>query len=55
MAHATLKHVNYCTPDPLKTAAWMADLFGWKIRWLGDGRDTAACNPIPSASIQLRL
>ena len=37
MAHATLEHINYCTPDPLKTAAWMADVFGWKIRWQGDG------------------
>lgn len=37
MAHATLEHINYCTPDSLKTAAWMADVFGWKIRWQGDG------------------
>ena len=33
MLHATLEHVNYCTPDPPKTAEWMADVFGWKIRW----------------------
>ncbi len=24
MSHATLEHVNYSTPDPEKTAAWMA-------------------------------
>ena len=32
MAHATLEHINYYTPDPAKIAAWMADVFGWKIR-----------------------
>ena len=40
MSHATLEHVNYCTPDPSKTAAWMADVFGWKIRWQGPALET---------------
>ena len=39
MSHATLEHVNYSTPDPAKTAAWMADVFGWKIRWQGYGEE----------------
>ena len=40
MAHATLEHINYSTPDPAKTAAWMADVFGWKIRWQGPALET---------------
>ena len=40
MARATLEHVNYCTPDPAKTAAWMAEVFGWKIRWQGPALET---------------
>ena len=40
MSHATLEHVNYSTPDPEKTAAWMADVFGWKIRWQGPALET---------------
>lgn len=40
MAHATLEHVNYSTPDPAKTAAWLAEVFGWKIRWQGPALET---------------
>ena len=40
MSCATLEHVNYSTPDPAKTAAWMADVFGWKIRWQGPALET---------------
>ena len=40
MSHATLEHVNYSTPDPAKTAAWMAEVFGWKIRWQGPALET---------------
>ena len=40
MSHATLEHVNYSTPDPEKTAAWMVDVFGWKIRWQGPALET---------------
>ena len=35
MSHATLEHLNYSTPNPTKTAAWMVEVFGWKIRWQG--------------------
>lgn len=33
---ATLEHVNFTVPDPLKTAKWLCDLFDWQIRWQGD-------------------
>lgn len=33
MAH--LKHVNITVGDPNETAALLADLFGWHIRWEG--------------------
>lgn len=32
---AQLEHANYTVSDAEKTAAWMADLFGWHIRWQG--------------------
>ncbi|KPP89396.1 MAG: putative lyase [Rhodobacteraceae bacterium HLUCCA08] len=31
-----LEHVNLTVRDPRATADWMADLFGWRIRWDGD-------------------
>ncbi len=36
MTNSRLEHVNITVPDPAKTAAWMDDIFGWKIRWEGD-------------------
>lgn len=39
---AKLEHTNLTVSDPDATAAWMGDVFGWKIRWagaaMGDGR-----------------
>lgn len=35
MAQAHLEHTNFTASDPLKTAAWMQDVFGWKVRWQG--------------------
>lgn len=32
---ATLEHANFTVSDPNATAAWMAQLFGWHIRWEG--------------------
>lgn len=32
---ARLEHINFTVPDPDKTAAWLCDLFGWKVRWAG--------------------
>lgn len=34
MAH--LEHVNITVSDPKKTAAMLAELFGWKTRWEGE-------------------
>ena len=31
-----LEHINYTVPDPDKTAGWLCDLFGWKVRWRGE-------------------
>ena len=31
-----LEHTNITVSDPQKTAAWLADAFGWKIRWQGE-------------------
>jgi len=32
-----LEHANLTVTDARKTAAWMHDIFGWKIRWEGEG------------------
>ena len=32
----TLEHANITVRDPDQTAAWLADVFGWHIRWRGD-------------------
>ncbi|WP_158969043.1 VOC family protein [Chachezhania sediminis] len=36
---AALEHVNFTVSDCDATAAWMCDIFGWKIRWSGPARD----------------
>lgn len=35
MQQGQLEHVNLTVRDPRKTAAMLAELFGWKIRWEG--------------------
>lgn len=30
-----LEHVNITVRDPEATAAWLADVFGWHVRWKG--------------------
>jgi len=35
MTNARLEHANFTVSDPKKTAAWMAEVFGWRIRWQG--------------------
>ncbi|WP_373488182.1 VOC family protein [Blastomonas sp.] len=39
MKHGTLEHVNITVRDCDATAALLADLFGWHIRWQGPARD----------------
>lgn len=36
---ARLEHTNLTVSDPEVTAAWMGDVFGWKIRWSGPAID----------------
>ncbi|MEJ6401743.1 VOC family protein [Yoonia sp. 2307UL14-13] len=38
---AQLEHVNITVSDPKKTAAMLAELFGWKTRWEGSAMDGA--------------
>ena len=33
---AVLEHANYTVSDPAATAAWMEQIFDWRIRWQGD-------------------
>jgi len=33
---AQLEHANITVTDPQATAAWMAQIFGWRVRWQGD-------------------
>ena len=36
MPTTMLEHVNLTVSDPHKTAQWLCNVFGWKIRWEGD-------------------
>ncbi|WP_323764249.1 VOC family protein [Marinovum sp.] len=36
---AYLEHANITVDDPQATAAVLQELFGWRIRWQGPGRD----------------
>lgn len=33
---ARLEHVNMTVRDPAATAAWLREVFGWRIRWQGE-------------------
>lgn len=35
MSAARLEHANVTVSDPKATAAWLGDVFGWRIRWQG--------------------
>lgn len=39
MAHAALEHLNVTVTDPAATAAWIARVFGWDIRWQGASKE----------------
>lgn len=39
MTNAQLEHVNVTVSEPLKTAAMLEQLFGWKIRWQGPAKN----------------
>ncbi|MEM7270661.1 MAG: VOC family protein [Pseudomonadota bacterium] len=33
---AVLEHLNVTVADSKATAAWLGDVFGWRVRWEGD-------------------
>lgn len=39
MKNSMLEHVNLTVSDPVKTAAMLEQLFGWKIRWQGPAKN----------------
>lgn len=36
---AHLEHANFTVSDATRTARWMTELFGWRIRWEGPAKD----------------
>jgi catechol 2,3-dioxygenase-like lactoylglutathione lyase family enzyme len=38
MSEVLLEHVNMTVSDPDRTAAMLADVFGWKVRWSGGSK-----------------
>jgi len=52
---AQLEHANLTVPDPDATAAWMADIFGWHVRWAGHTEERARAIHVGSASHYLAL
>ena len=36
MTQTRLEHTNITVSDPARTAAWLAEVFGWQIRWQGE-------------------
>lgn len=39
MSPPVLEHVNFTVPDADRTAKWLCEVFGWKIRWQGAARN----------------
>ncbi|MCV6593190.1 MAG: VOC family protein [Silicimonas sp.] len=37
---AQLEHLNITVSDPQATAAWLARVFDWRVRWEGPGMQT---------------
>lgn len=35
-----LEHANINVSDPLATATWLSEIFGWSIRWQGSSLET---------------
>lgn len=36
---ARLEHANFTVSDPNAAAAWMAEVFGWHVRWQGEAKN----------------
>lgn len=52
---AMLEHANVTVSNAQETAVWMADLFGWHIRWEGPSLDGGRSLHIGSESQYLAL
>ena len=52
---ATLEHANVTVTDPVKTAAWLCDVFDWHIRWQGEAIDSGHSIHVGNATSYLAL
>lgn len=52
---ATLEHTNLTVSDPDATAAWMGDVFGWRVRWTGPAKDDGYTVHVGGATDYLAL
>ena len=50
-----LEHANVTVSDVKRTAAWMADLFGWHTRWEGPSKDGGVSIHVGSDSQYIAL
>ena len=50
-----LEHANITVTDPDKTAKWMEQVFGWKVRWAGDAMQTGRTVHIGTKGTYLAL
>lgn len=50
-----LEHANITVADPEATARWMAEVFGWHIRWQGAAKNNGFTIHIGSAQSYLAL
>lgn len=39
MTKASLEHANISVSDPERTAGFLCNIFGWKVRWKGEAKD----------------
>ena len=51
----TLEHANITVANPEQTAAWLCDVFGWHIRWQGEGIDSGRSIHVGNATSYLAL
>lgn len=55
MQNVQLEHANVTVTDPLKTSAWLTEVFGWEIRWQGASKDNGFTVHIGNDSSYLAL
>lgn len=52
---ATLEHVNLTVNDPAKTAEVLCNIFDWKVRWQGPGKDNGHTHHVGSDDSYLAI